>query len=94
MQMSIARNLKRAFTLDVSNFDTSKVGQMQEMFYGCRYIKTLDLSSFDTSANLTNWMMFELCDSLGTCYARTAADRDFFNSTMDKPSNVNFIVKP
>ena len=37
-------------SLDLSNFETEKVGSMQSMFEGCSSLTTLDLSSFDTSS--------------------------------------------
>ena len=51
-------------SLDVSNFDTSKVTNMSNMFYTCSSLTSLDVSNFDTS-NVT-WMsnMFEKCSSL------------------------------
>jgi surface protein len=51
-------------SLDVSNFDTSKVTNMKGMFYNCSSLWTLDLSFFDTS-NVTDMSnMFEECCSL------------------------------
>ena len=51
-------------TLDLSNFDTSKVTNMSGMFKGCRNLTNLDLSSFDTS-NVTDMsQMFNLCYGL------------------------------
>ena len=51
-------------TLDVSNFDTSKVTDMGYMFYGCSKLTSLDLSSFDTT-NVTLYSgVFNFCVSL------------------------------
>ena len=51
-------------TLDLSNFDTSKVTNMSGMFKGCRNLTNLDLSSFNTS-NVTDMSrMFNLCYGL------------------------------
>ena len=36
-------------SLDVSNFDTSKVTDMNSMFYACNSLTSLDVSNFDTS---------------------------------------------
>ena len=36
-------------SLDVSNFDTSKVTDMGGMFYSCSNLTSLDVSNFDTS---------------------------------------------
>lgn len=53
-------------TLDLSNFDTSKVTNMSSMFYGCTKLSALDLSTLDTS-NVTNMSnMFYDCDLLRT----------------------------
>ena len=81
-------------SLDLSNFDTSSVTDMGFMFYGCPGLTSLDLSTFDTSNVTVMNGMFHGCSSLSTAYARTQADADKFNSSSNKPSNVNFIVKP
>ena len=81
-------------SLDLSNFDTSSVTDMGFMFYGCPGLTSLDLSTFDTSNVTVMNAMFHGCSSLSTAYARTQADADKFNSSSNKPSNVNFIVKP
>ena len=39
----------RLTSLDVSNFDTSKVTNMSRMFANCSSLTSLDVSSFDTS---------------------------------------------
>ena len=44
---------KHLTSLDISNFDTSKVYDMRWMFDGCISLSTLDLSNFDTS-NVTD----------------------------------------
>ena len=51
-------------SLDLSNFDTSKVENMEDMFWLCKDLKELDLSSFNTE-NVTNMNnMFLDCRSL------------------------------
>ena len=53
-------------TLDLSNFNTSKVTDMISMFSDCSALTTLDISNFDTS-NLTNMSsMFNGCSALTT----------------------------
>ena len=53
-------------TLDLSNFDTKNVTNMEYMFKGCSALNTLDLSSFDTK-NVTNMQsMFNGCSALKT----------------------------
>ena len=52
-------------SLDLSNFDTSNVTNMDGMFSSCRFT-SLDLSNFDTS-NVTNMSyMFNSCSALKT----------------------------
>lgn len=53
-------------TLDVSNFDTSKVTSMKYMFYYCYELTTIDLSSFDTSKVTNMEGMFSGCWELST----------------------------
>ena len=45
----------KLYSIDVSNFHTSKLQNMQGMFYQCELLKYLDLSNFNTS--LTNNMV-------------------------------------
>ena len=52
--------------LDLSNFDTSKVTNMHQMFYNCPQLTTLNLSGFDTSNVTTMYSMFYNCQSLTT----------------------------
>lgn len=50
--------------LDTSSFDTSRVKNMQQMFYDCNKLVNLNMSSFDTS-NVTNMnKMWYNCRSL------------------------------
>lgn len=59
-------------TLDISNFDTSNVADMHNMFEGAN-VQTLDLSNFDTS-NVTNMdEMFKNCTAT-TIYASNLFD--------------------
>ncbi len=53
-------------TLDLSNFDTSNVTNMDRMFEDCSSLTTLDLSSFDTSKVTDMEGMFNGCSSLTT----------------------------
>ena len=51
-------------SLNLSNFDTSKVTDMSNMFYVCRALTSLDLSNFNTS-NVTDMSsMFDSCSKL------------------------------
>lgn len=51
-------------SLDLSNFDTSRVTKMTRMFGDCHSLKSLDLSSFDTSNVTVMDDMFFNCISL------------------------------
>ena len=50
--------------LDLSNFDTSNVTDMSEMFYRCRKLTSLDVSSFNTSNVKDIGQMFADCTFL------------------------------
>ena len=89
--MSMMFRESAATTLDLSSFDTSNVTKMGYMFYGSAAI-TLDLSSFDTS-NVTDKRYMFKNSAATTGYARTQKDANYFNSSTNKPSGLNFIVK-
>ena len=61
-------------SLDVSNFDTSKVTDMSGMFYDCEKLASLDVSNFNTS-NVTNMSNMFSCRSL------TSLDVSNFNTS-------------
>ncbi len=50
--------------LDLSKFNTSRVTDMSDIFYGCNRLKELDLSSFDTSNVKDMSGMFDECHGL------------------------------
>ena len=52
--------------IDLSNFDTSKVIDMNMMFYGCSSLSSLNLSNYDTSKVIDMNMMFSGCSSLSS----------------------------
>ena len=54
-------NLK---SLDISNFNTSSVTNMEYMFYNCNNLKTLDLSNFNISSLTNMRSMFYDCNNL------------------------------
>ena len=59
----------------ITEWDTSNVTDMANMFFGCTSLKSLDLSNFDTS-NVTNMIgMFNSCHSL------ESIDLSSFNNT-------------
>ena len=51
-------------SLDVSNFNTSKVTNMSSMFYNCSSLPSLDVSNFNTSNVTDMGYMFYNCRSL------------------------------
>lgn len=55
-----------ASNFDTSTFDTSKVTNMDEMFYFCGNLTSVDLSSFDTSNVSDMSYMFNSCRNLKT----------------------------
>ena len=54
---------KELTNLDVSNFDTANVTNMEKMFNECS-ITNLDLRNFDTSKVTSMWYMFLDCSKL------------------------------
>ena len=52
---------RRIKSLDVSDWDTSKVNNMEGMFYDCKNLKSLDLSGWDTSNVKSMVYMFDNC---------------------------------
>ena len=54
--------MRNLTTLNLSNFDTSQVTNMNYMFYGMRNLTTLNLSNFDTSKVTNMSYMFSLRD--------------------------------
>ena len=56
----------RLTSLDLSNFDTSKVTNMGSMFFDMRNLTTIDLSNFDTSKVTNMGQMFSGIDKLTT----------------------------
>ena len=52
--------------LDLSSWNTSKVTNMERMFYDCSGLTNLDLSSFDTSKVTSMYEMFYKCSGLTT----------------------------
>ena len=63
---SMFRNCKSLTSLDVSNWDTGKVTNMNRMFSGCGSLTTLDVSKWDTSQVTNMGSMFYNCNSLTT----------------------------
>ena len=62
-------------SLDVSNFDTSNVTNMQSMFYVCNRLTSLNVTNFDTSNVTTMQSMFY------NCYDLTSLDLSSFDTS-------------
>ena len=60
--------VKNLTNIDVSNWDTSKVTNMEQMFGICFEITSLDLSSFDTSKVTNMKGMFRSSNKLTVIY--------------------------
>ena len=77
--LTIMRNMfcfcRGLTSLDVSNFDTSKITNMSFMFYNCSGLNSLDVSSFDTSKVTDMNAMFHGCIVL------TSLDVSNFNTS-------------
>ncbi|MCQ2978766.1 MAG: BspA family leucine-rich repeat surface protein, partial [Clostridia bacterium] len=58
------KELKKITRIDFSNFDTSNVTNMYQMFYNCSSLIEADLSNFDTSNVEKMYYMFAGCNSL------------------------------
>ena len=58
------QKIKNILEINLSNFDTSKVTNMQSMFYGMSNLTTLNLSNFDTSNVTSMSSMFSSMRSL------------------------------
>ena len=71
--------------LDLSNFDTSKVTDMSEMFRCCEKLTSLDLSNFDTSKVTNMSLMFD------DCYKLTSLDLSNFDTS--KVTDMNNMFK-
>ena len=81
-----------ATSLDLSSFDTTNVSNMSGQFQNS-IVTILDLSSFDTSN--TTYMNMMFADAHATIgYARTQADANKFNTSLNKPATLTFVVKP
>ena len=51
-------------SLNITNFDTSKVTDMSYMFFNCKKLKEINLSNFDTSQVIKMDRMFSYCKNL------------------------------
>ena len=58
------QKIRNILEIDLSNFDTSEVTNMGEMFYGMSNLTSLNLSNFDTSQVTNMGLMFSRMSSL------------------------------
>ena len=63
---SMFNNCQTLTSLDLSNFNTSKVTDMSSMFGNCYRLTSLDLSNFNTSKVTKMNSMFRYCQTLTT----------------------------
>ena len=77
--------LKSITTLNLDNFDTSKVTYMTSMFRECSSLTSLDLTSFNTSNVTDMTSMFAECSSL------TSLDLTSFNTS--KLTDMNYMFR-
>ena len=70
-------------TVDLSNFNTSKVTDMYGMFNGCSSLTSLDVSNFNTSNVERMTSMFQFCSSLKTL--------DLSNFNTSKVTNMGYM---
>ena len=72
---SMFRNCESLISLNLSNFDTSKVTKMNSMFNVCKNLFFLDISNFNTSSVTVMDSMFSECINL------TSLDLSHFNTS-------------
>ena len=76
--MSLFRNCSSLTSLNLSNFNTSSVTDMSQMFLGCSSLTSLNLSNFNT------WNVTDMRYMFGGCNHLTSIDLYNFNT-----ANVN-----
>jgi len=91
INMSSMFNLSSATDINLTGMTALNVENMCTMF-SASAATTIDLSGFDTS-NVTNMEGMFGASAATTGYARTQADADKLNASVDKPSALTFIVK-
>ena len=63
---SMFKDLNNIISIDLSNFDTSKVEIFDCMFFGCTSLKSINLNNVNTSSAKNMAGMFKECSSLET----------------------------
>lgn len=66
---SMFQSCENLGSIDLSNFETTNVSNMEYMFFYCYKITSLDVSMFDTSKVTTMTGMFAQCNLLETIYS-------------------------
>ena len=82
-------------SVDLSNFDTSKVTNMRGIFYKCYKLRRLDLRNFDTSLITTIQGMFEYCTSLVYINLYNFKIKEDINTNLifrDTPTNLKICI--
>ena len=74
-------NCKNLSSLDLSNFNTEKVTDMNKMFYNCNKLSSLDLSNFNTEKVTNMSGMFYNCNKLSSL--------DLSNFNTEKVTNMS-----
>ena len=57
---------KSLIKLEISNFNTKKVKNMDSMFFSCASLKDLDISNFDLNLTYMGYMFDKCSDELKT----------------------------
>ena len=68
-------NCSSLISLNLSNFDTSNIINMNSIFYNCSSLTSINISNFNTSKVVNIISMFNGCSSL------TSVDLSTFNTT-------------
>ena len=85
-------NLNSLRTLDLSNFNTSSVENMLDMFCGCTSLVSLNLNSFDTSKIKTFYGMLYSCNSIIYLNLNSFAIRQDANIEYMIPTSDNLLL--
>lgn len=82
-------------SLDVSNWDTSKVTDMSGIFSGCNSLTSLDVSKWNTSKVTDMSWMFYNCNSLASITGTldlTSCTKYSYNSMLDYTDKLTSIT--
>ncbi len=80
-------------SLDLSNFNTSNVTNMNGMFGSCTSLTSLDLSNFDTSKVTSMINMFNGCTSLRTIRMVGCSEGTINKIKAVKPSSATIVTE-